>query len=123
MKNKNGLFILVIGALHLILGIIKFKTPLYQMFIEGLFNTAIGAERGWAVWFIITGVLLVCLGLTIKQLELSNHPPPMSLGWVLLFTSIVGIVLIPISGFWILLIPSVRILFNKTNILRSSSRK
>ena len=106
MKNKIGIIVIIIGLLHTLLGIVKFSDIFAEMILEGFFDSGMGAERGWAVWFTVTGIVFVLLGLAIKQIEHQKMTIPKVLGWGLLFMALCGGLMIPVSGFWALLLPA-----------------
>lgn len=107
MKNKIGISILIIGILHMCLGSIKYASHFKEMIIKGIFNTANTNEQKLAFWFTFCGIIFILLGYLVMQLEKNNLQIPSTFSWSLLTCSITGIIILPISGFWILLIPSV----------------
>lgn len=113
MKNRVGFIIIVIGILHTILGVIKFSEVFSQMMLEGLFNTGIGSHRGWAVWFTVTGIVFIILGFALKFIEESKLNIPNNIGWGCLGVAILGGIIIPLSGFWALLLPGILIISSK----------
>ncbi len=99
MKNRVGIIVLLIGVLHLLLGVVKFFNTFKEMVFEGLFNSGNGSERGWAIWFTTTGVIFIILGLALKFIEEQKLKIPVAIGWVIFYVAIFGGVLIPKSGF------------------------
>lgn len=110
MKKKIGLTIIVIGVLHTLLSFVKFSGTFGEIISDGFFNSGVGAERGWAIWFMTTGIIFILLGLALNQLEQQKLHISKSIGWGLLFTAIIGGAIIPISGFWALLLPAIPII-------------
>lgn len=96
----------MIGILHIIFGLIRFREDLLAMVMEGLLATGGGEARGWAFWFTFAGVLLFMIGSLISTMEEKNITIPVHLGWVLAIGSIVGLIIFPVSGFWLMLVPS-----------------
>ncbi|WP_075342393.1 DUF6463 family protein [Tenacibaculum agarivorans] len=119
MKNRVGFIVLIIGVLHVLLGAIKFFRVFKEMFFEGLFNSGTGADRGWAIWFFTTGVVFIILGLAFKFIEKQKLKIPKTIGWIIFYLAIFGGVIIPKSGFWILLLPSILIIFSHENRVKS----
>ncbi|WP_394750999.1 DUF6463 family protein [Spongiimicrobium salis] len=112
MKNKIGIIILIIGVLHLLLGLVKFSSVFGGMLSEGWLNTAEGDTRGRALWFTFTGLVFLMFGFAIGYLEKEGLQVPRSLGWWLLASTILGATALPLSGFWALVLPSVLILIH-----------
>ncbi len=115
MKNKIGIIIIVIGSLHLGLSFVKFSQVFTQMLSEGIFDSVVGAERGWALWFTFTGIVFILLGYAIKYMEQQNLAIPTPIGWLLLIASIFCGILLPLSGCWALLLPAILIIMNKSH--------
>ncbi len=113
MKNRIGLIIIIIGTLHTLLGIIKFSKSFTEMISKGLINSASTIEDGLAFWFTFTGVLFILLGYLTNYLEQNGLTVPKPLGWILIASSIVGVIIFPISGFWIVFFPAILIVTNK----------
>ncbi len=104
-----GRTILAIAALHTLFGLISFGGVVAALFSDGLFNT-VGASpmRAAVVWFLIAGFFMATTGMAIDQMEAGGlHDKVAPVGWVLLAISALGILLMPASGFWLLLVPSV----------------
>ena len=113
MKNKIGLSIIVIGVMHTLLSLMKFSDTFSEIIKEGIINSGLGANRGWAIWFTVTGFVFIFLGLAIQALEQHQLTVPKLIGWGLLLTAVIGGLMIPLSGFWILLLPSLFIILAK----------
>jgi hypothetical protein len=79
-----------------------------------LFN-AIGEDpmRGAVAWFLFAGFFMALLGLAVDHLEKYGAGKKLSaLGSGLIGFSILGIVMMPVSGFWLLLIPALGMIWN-----------
>lgn len=101
-----GRWILSVGMLHSLLGIGIYIHSVIAVFREGLWNTVYTVEgRPLAFWFISVGLLVALLGTLTNWIEAWTAPPRF-LGWTLLAFAVVGIVMIPVSGFWLLLPPA-----------------
>ena len=100
----SGAFLICTAVFHLLFGTFVGIPALRGIVSEGIFNT-IGTdlERNAVVWFLVSGVLLLLLGQFARYYTRQHdRPVPRFVGWYLLVTSIAGIVLIPLSGFWLL---------------------
>lgn len=113
MKTKIGWIVIIIGSLHSLLGIVKFSESFLSMLSEGIFNTGAGPERGWAIWFTFCGIVFILLGLGLGFIEKKGMHIPKNIGWGLAGSAIMGGVILPVSGFWALLLPALLILFGK----------
>ncbi len=60
-----------------------------------------------AFWFIFFGFLLIVFGALIDWCESKGIKLPLFLGWGLLTITIIGVMLMPVSGFWLVIIPSI----------------
>ncbi len=115
-KSFVGKLLLAIGVLHSFAAFALFRHPLSEMVAEGLFNTTgNNSERGYAAWFFYGGIALILLGLLTTHLERENVRIPQLFGWGLFAWAVLGIVVTPASGFWLLLIPALLSLYAAKN--------
>ena len=104
LKRFSGIFLILTGALHTGIGVLLLGGPLRAIADEGFLNALQTGE--WeqltAFWFIMFGFLLVLLGALMHWVlrTLRTELPPF-LGWGLLAICAVGVILLPVSGFWI----------------------
>lgn len=100
-----GRWLLAVAALHTLFGLLVFAGPLQQLLHLGVFD-AVGADPllGAVTWFLLFGAPLALLGQALSLLERRVEAASLRpLGWGLLALSLLGIVLMPASGFWLLL--------------------
>jgi len=111
MRITSGTLLIATGILHQLVG-----------FVAGLALTVDGVERNLLAevaelgvvdsivadlartawfWFLVTGFALVILGDLARRIENRGTVLPASLGWQLLALGIAGGVLMPASGFWL----------------------
>ncbi len=108
MKRWVGRSIVAIGLLHTVFGLVGFRNILAMLLRDGIFNTVNGQpDREMAFWFIFFGFLLIVFGALIDWCESKGIKLPPFLGWGLLTITIIGVMLMPVSGFWLLIIPSI----------------
>jgi hypothetical protein len=104
MRRWVGRWLMGVGALHTLLGLVVFAAPLRQLADAGWVN-ALGSRdpmRKLAFWFLFGGVFTVLVGHLTDWIEqLPGGALPRSLGWALLLTATIGVTLAPASGFWL----------------------
>ena len=69
----------------------------------GAWNTP--PSRGLIFWFLVAGFALIAIGLLAAQLERSGVAIPWSFIVFFGLLTLIGVVLMPASGFWLLLFP------------------
>jgi len=108
MRCWIGKFIFIIGLIHTILGFLFFRSVLSTIIREGLVNTVNGQmDRELTFWFIAFGIFSMIFGWFVDWVERQKIPFPRFLGWSLLLFTIILLVIMPISGGWLLLVPSI----------------
>lgn len=106
MKQWVGKSIFIIGLIHTIFGFVFMHRTLLHIVQSGVFNTIHGqVEREAVFWFLFSGFSLIILGALINWIEKRGEILPDFLRWSFLAITITGIVIMPLSGFWLLLIP------------------
>jgi hypothetical protein len=91
------------GAAHP-LGLIVFAAPLRELIGAGWLNVLGSRDpmRSLAFWFLFGGVFICLVGYLIDWIErLPGAVLPRPVGWTLLITATVGVMLAPVSGFWL----------------------
>jgi Family of unknown function (DUF6463) len=115
MKYWIGKWIVAVSIIHTIFAFVVFPEVISQIFLDGVFDS-IGVDplRGAVVWFLLFGFVLFSLGLATNIIEeMSNGDVPASIGFSLLFVILLGVVLMPISGFWLALPPALIIIYKR----------
>lgn len=115
MKYWIGKWIVTVSIVHTIFAVVVFPEVIWQIFLDGVFDS-IGVDplRGAVAWFLLFGFVLFGLGLAINTIEeMSNGDVPASIGFSLLFVILLGIVLMPISGFWLVLPPALIVIYKR----------
>jgi hypothetical protein len=117
MKHWKGRWLMTVAILHTIVAIALFGDVLAAIIQRGVFDT-VGNDpmTGAVVWFVLFGAVLFICGQVIYALEksLSGSPLPRAIGWSLLALVLLGITLMPVSGFWLAFPPAIAILRGKT---------
>jgi hypothetical protein len=104
-----GRWVVAVSALHTLFGLFAFAPTLRAMAKAGLWNS-VGSDamRGAVAWFLLSGGFMLVAGLAIDGLEQSDAADAFdTIGWGLLFVTAITIVLMPVSGAWLLLPPAV----------------
>lgn len=116
MKKKwIGRVIILIGVVHLFYGITTYGTTWSKMFRDGLFNTVDGSPAHEAAfWFIFFGFLMLIFGGLVDWFENNKQQLPLFLGWSLLALSVAGVVMMPVSGWWFLIVSAVGAIYRQT---------
>ena len=117
MKHWIGLWLIVVSAVHTVFAVAVFGDALASILNRGVFNT-VGTDpkTGAVVWFVLFGAMLFVCGLAVAELEKSSSGQiPKSIGWSLLAMAIIGVTLMPASGFWLVFPPAIAVLVKKEN--------
>jgi hypothetical protein len=112
MKQWKGRWLIAVSVIHTVVAVAFFGEVLGSILSRGVFN-AVGTDpmSGLAVWFALFGAMLFLFGLTVSEFEkVSSRPLPRLIGWSLLGLIVVGVTLMPVSGFWLAIPPAISIL-------------
>ena len=102
----SGLMLLYTGILHTIIALFNFEVFMDIFRENGFFNAIAGDNflHQSAFWFLICGIFLIPFGQTLHYYQKREQKPaPLSLGYSLLIISILGCIIMPVSGFWLFL--------------------
>ncbi len=103
MTRWIGRWMMVVGVVHCLFGFVFLGGYLSPILAEGVFNTVNGQpERELVVWFLVTGFLLILLGLMIDRSEARGVGWPAALAWGFAALTLAILVIMPISGGWLL---------------------
>ena len=108
-----GHWVLGVAALHVAFGAVMGAGVMRGMLERGLFNSVDGNPMAMAItWFMLFGVPLALLGMTITALERAQALEAVArpMGWALLALLAVCALLMPMSGFWLFLPPAIALL-------------
>jgi len=115
MLRVSGYLLIAISIIHVLVGILICAVPLADIAHNGIFNAVSpdllspNFDREAAFWFMMFAPLLFAIGQLCCWAEVQRLTLPAFLGWNLLAVSLVGILLQPISGFWLLILPAILI--------------
>ena len=117
MKQWIGRWLIGVSAIHTVFAVVVFGDVLASILKQGMFNT-VGTDpmKAAVVWFVLFGAMLFICGLAVAEFEqFSSTQLPKSIGWGLLALAIVGVTLMPASGFWLVFPPAIAVLVRKPN--------
>lgn len=112
MKNWIGKWVMFVSIGHTAVASIFFGNSYRELAADGFYNSVKSAKTGFAVWFALFGAILFVTGMLISTIEKNGLLISKSVGVVLLLLTIVGILLMPVSGFWLML-PAIFAIFRK----------
>lgn len=101
----TGLIFMLTGILHVVTGVVVFRHLFNAMVAMGLVNSAREpVDHQLAFWFTFTGLVMGLTGYLMDWVvRQKGLVLPGTFGYVLTGLCVVGIVLIPPSGFWLVL--------------------
>ena len=101
----SGILMLTTGILHTTLALILGGEHFAAIVSDGIFN-GIGGNivRAFAIYFLVCGVFCMFLGgMMHAYIKRIGEPVPIWFGYGLIILSVVGCIVDPASGFWLLL--------------------
>lgn len=116
MKAWIGRWLVGVALLHTALSLAVFHEVFASVLGRGVVDTVGNdAATGLAVWCVLFGGALLLCGLSISALERASPGAalPKPLGWGLLALALVGVALMPASGFWLAIPPALAVLVRK----------
>ena len=120
MKSRKvwiGRWLMAVAALHTVVGLVMGEPVLVDIAQRGVFNTVTDDRPlvGMVTWFLLCGGLLALLGMAIDSLERSaQFPGARALGIGMTLMTFVGVILMPVSGFWLVFPPAIALMRIKT---------
>lgn len=110
-----------IGAIHQVVGVViglgllpapngSPPSPLLDLWRTGIVGQAEADPFRMAmVWFLLFGFLLIFSGIVLHRLEVSGGKLSRELAWGWGGLCVLGVVLMPVSGFWLGFIPAIQL--------------
>jgi hypothetical protein len=115
MKGKKiwiGRWLGAVALLHTLFALVVF-TPTYQRLLQqGWFNS-VGRDPmlNAAVWFFLFGAPLALFAIAVHAMERNGEIlAPKTLAWGLILLGLLGVSLMPASGFWLVFPPALVLL-------------
>lgn len=132
MLKFSGYLLILTSILHFIGGFVFYSEPLAEIARAGWWNAVspdpfnLNYQRSAAFCFMSLSPLWLILGMLCCWIEQKQLIMPSFVGWILLIFAIVSVVLVPVSGYWLLLLPSTIIIYvslrNKDSNLYQSEK-
>jgi uncharacterized membrane protein HdeD (DUF308 family) len=112
MARVTAWAILILGFIHVVFGVIRFKVPIAEAWAAGFIGQFMMPEiRRTTFWFIMYGPLLMLVGhFAIHAVEISDLKLLKLIGVYMLASSVVGVFSFPVSGFLVTLLLSLLLL-------------
>ncbi len=108
-----GRWVMGVAIIHTVFTFVLFQAQIEALLNHRLYDSVTTPMIGAATWFFLFGPPLFLIGLLIDWAEKNTHAPlPRALTWGLSIITILGIVMMPESGFY-LMIPALIGLFHK----------
>ena len=106
----RGRWLMGVAAIHTVFALIVFRAPLLQLVSRGLID-AVGEDPllNGVTWFVFFGAALAMAGQAVDVAE-QRGPVPRSWGVTVLAITGLGVVLMPVSGLWLMLPPGLSLL-------------
>lgn len=102
-----GSLMIGVAVLHTAFGAWFGRRPLAGMLSDGVLNSVDShGERGLVFWFLMMSPLLLMLGQLCLFLAQRGIAPPRWLGLEVLALTVCCALLMPVSGFWLLIPPA-----------------
>jgi len=117
MKTKRwiGRWIMGVGVVHTMFGLFFMRDTWSELIDAGLFNTVNGQpEREFAFWFLFAGLVTILFGRMVDELEKRGEAPPRFVAWFLAVLVVFALIVMPISGGWLLVPAVVGLLLGKS---------
>ncbi len=106
LKRHIGTLFIATGLIHVISGIVSYYQPVVDMLQSGLFNSIQQQDdRELAFWYFMLGLFIMIVGHMMNWLVRKHGLQlPASVGWYLAMFSLAGIIIMPDSGFWVVIL-------------------
>lgn len=102
MTKSLAWALFILGVLHLVFGVVRFKLPLSEAVAEGFIGRFAASDaRRTAFWFLMCGPFLMLAGhLAVNAVSQGNLEVMRLIGYYLLAGSLVGVAAFPVSPLW-----------------------
>lgn len=108
-----------IAIAHSMVGIILYRPILNILVKDRVFNTIVlggNPNRESAFWFLYAGFMLLLIGGFVDYLERLDLDIPLFVIIVFSTLTVMGAIVMPISGFWLLIPPTIGLIIRKMRL-------
>jgi uncharacterized membrane protein len=106
MRKLSGPLLMATGVLDLLYVLVFHSRQLAAIAHDGFFDAVelnpTQFDRETAFWHMMFGLMLVVLGALVNWTQARTGSLPAFLGWSVLALGVAGVILMPLSGFWLL---------------------
>lgn len=111
-SKNSGNILITTGVIHNIFGVVMGWPVLVDIGRSGFVNSVTSEhDRNATFWFLFGGFMMIMLGKLMQNCTDSGWLLPKWLGVSLLILSLIGCIMMPVSGFW-LVIPQALLILN-----------
>ena len=111
MKHWKSNWIITVAIIHTIYAIVVFKADYLSLYENNIVSSITSAHVGLAVWFFLFGQVLFIVGQLMRSYEKETcQKIPNSIGINLLALTLLGVIIMPASGFWLMFPPVMALL-------------
>ena len=122
MRRLSGPLLMATGVLDLLYVLVFHSRQLAAIAQDGFFDAVelnpAQFDQETAFWHMMFGLMFVVLGALVHWAQARTGTLPAFLGWSVLALGMAGVILMPLSGFWLLL-PQAVLIFAVTRQGRS----
>ncbi len=117
MRRIAGWLLMAIGVIHTVFVVWVGRGPLLGVVQDGFFKALFPHhDRLEIFWSLCFGVMAFFLGQLISWCEAQGKQTPAFLGWEILGLGVLGAALMPVSGWWLVMVAAVFILVGPRRI-------
>ena len=114
MRRMSGPLLVATGVLDILYVLVSYSRQFAAIFQEGLVDAVevipAQLDRETAFWHLMFGATFVVLGGLVCWTQSRTGTLPAFLGWSLLALGLLGAILVPVSGFWLVLLLALLVL-------------
>ena len=122
MKTWKSTWIMGVAILHTVYAFLVFGSDYLSLVENNWIASITSAHVGLAVWFFLFGQALFIIGQLVRSSELNGETSVNTLISVnLLVLTILGVTIMPESGFWLMFPPLFAMLANRPNMIERVS--
>ena len=104
LSKNSGNLLIATGILHNVIGFAMGWNVLTEIVRSGFVNSIKNEmDRNAIFWFLFAGFMMIALGKLMQDWLDADWLLPKWLGLSLLFLSLIGCIMMPASGFWLVI--------------------